>query len=94
MCMCVCVCVRVCVRAFGVRVCACACACLRSARVTWVCAGGMCALVGSVVIGPRAGRFRVSASGVITVRDIDKHSSSLACLGVWILFFGCVRASE
>lgn len=49
--------------------------------------GGICALVGSAMIGPRSNRFRVNTDGIVTVREFGKHSSSLAVTGVWILLF-------
>ena len=52
--------------------------------------GGVAALVGAVVIGPRANRFQVDADGIVTIRNFGKHSSLLSVTGVWILVFGCV----
>jgi len=45
--------------------------------------GGVCALVAAVAIGPRHGRF--TADGV---QDLPGHSSVLAALGTFILWFG------
>jgi Amt family ammonium transporter len=49
--------------------------------------GGWLALVGAIVLGPRAGKY-VKANGQTTVRAIQGHSMPLAALGVFILWFG------
>lgn len=46
--------------------------------------GGACALSGAYFIGPRAGRFRADG----TVVDFPAHSTVLATLGTFMLWFG------
>lgn len=51
--------------------------------------GGMCALIGAVVLGPRLGRFH-DADGKILDEPVSfqPHSVALQCLGTFILWFG------
>merc|ERR1719346_105619 len=51
--------------------------------VVHIC-GGVAAFVGAKVIGPRKGRFADDC----TVREIPGHSSVLAALGTFILWYG------
>lgn len=46
--------------------------------------GGVAALMGAWVIGPRLGRFDADGAPV----DIPGHSTTLSCLGCFILWFG------
>ena len=46
--------------------------------------GGVCALVGAWVLGPRIGKYNKDGS----VNAIPGHSLPLACLGMFILWFG------
>lgn len=47
--------------------------------------GGMAGLMGAIVIGPRVGRFRDDDG---TPVNIPGHSTTLSCLGTFILWFG------
>ncbi len=53
-----------------------------SANVHFV--GGICALVGSIFLGPRLGKYEKDG----TPKAIQGHSITLAALGVFILWFG------
>ena len=46
--------------------------------------GGAAALMGSIFLGPRTGRFTPAGSVV----DMPGHSTVLAALGTFILWFG------
>lgn len=51
--------------------------------------GGIAALVGAVILGPRIGKYVKDKSGkVIKVNAIPGHSIPLGALGVFILWFG------
>ena len=51
--------------------------------------GGLCALVGAVILGPRIGKYVQDASGKVTkVNAIPGHSIPLGALGVFILWLG------
>lgn len=51
--------------------------------------GGLAALIGAAVLGPRIGKFEKDASGkIVKVRAIPGHSITLGALGVFILWFG------
>ncbi len=49
--------------------------------------GGWAALVGAIILGPRAGKY-VRNNGKIGVKAIPGHNLPLAALGVFILWFG------
>ena len=49
--------------------------------------GAWAALVGSMILGPRKGKY-VRVNGQVTVKAIPGHSMPLAALGVFILWFG------
>ncbi len=51
--------------------------------------GGICALVGAAILGPRIGKFVKDKSGKVTkVNAIPGHSLTLGALGCFILWFG------
>ena len=51
--------------------------------------GGLSALIGAKILGPRIGKFDKDASGRITkVNAFPGHNIPLGCLGVFILWFG------
>ncbi len=51
--------------------------------------GGLCALIGAKILGPRIGKFEKNKDGkVIKVNAIPGHSLTLGALGVFILWFG------
>ena len=51
--------------------------------------GGIAALVGAVILGPRTGKYVKDASGkVVKVNAIPGHSLPLGALGVFILWLG------
>ena len=51
--------------------------------------GGICALVGAAILGPRTGKFIRDKKGkVIKVNAFPGHSLPLGCLGVFILWLG------
>ena len=51
--------------------------------------GGMAALIGAAVLGPRIGKFKKDKSGkVIKVNAIPGHNLTIGALGVFILWFG------
>ncbi len=51
--------------------------------------GGIAALVGAIILGPRIGKYVKDKSGkVIKVNAIPGHSIPLGALGVFILWFG------
>lgn len=51
--------------------------------------GGLCALIGAKILGPRIGKFERNKDGKVTkVNAIPGHSLTLGALGVFILWFG------
>ena len=51
--------------------------------------GGVSALIGAKILGPRIGKFKTDDKGkVIKVRAIPGHSLTLGALGCFILWFG------
>ncbi len=51
--------------------------------------GGICAIVGAKILGPRIGKFEKNKDGkVIKVNAIPGHSLTLGALGVFILWLG------
>ncbi|MCD8157236.1 MAG: ammonium transporter [Clostridiales bacterium] len=51
--------------------------------------GGICALIGAWMLGPRIGKFTKDKSGKITkVNAIPGHNLALGCLGCFILWLG------
>ncbi len=51
--------------------------------------GGICALIGAAMLGPRIGKFVRDESGkVIRVNAFPGHNLPIACLGVFILWLG------
>ncbi len=50
--------------------------------------GGLCALIGAKMLGPRIGKFTKQLDGSIRVGSFPGHSLPLACLGVFILWLG------
>ena len=51
--------------------------------------GGICALIGAYILGPRIGKFTKNKAGKITkVNAFPGHSLPLGCLGVFILWLG------
>lgn len=51
--------------------------------------GGISALIGASILGPRIGKFVTDKSGKVTkVKAIPGHSLTLGALGVFILWFG------
>ena len=50
--------------------------------------GGICALIGAKMVGPRIGKFNKTADGEIKVNAIPGHNLTLGALGVFILWFG------
>ena len=51
--------------------------------------GGICALIGAKILGPRIGKFEKDANGkVIKVNAFPGHNIPLGALGVFILWFG------
>ena len=49
--------------------------------------GGLSALVGAVILGPRIGKYTKDAAGKITSNAIPGHSVTLGALGCFILWF-------
>ncbi len=50
--------------------------------------GGMCALIGAAILGPRIGKYVKDSTGkVVKVNAIPGHSLTLGALGVFILWF-------
>ena len=49
--------------------------------------GGLSALVGAAILGPRIGKYTKNADGSITSNAIPGHSVTLGALGVFILWF-------
>ena len=51
--------------------------------------GGICALIGAAMVGPRIGKFvKDSKTGKIKVNAFPGHNLPLGCLGVFILWLG------
>ena len=50
--------------------------------------GGMAALVGAIIVGPRIGKYTKRSNGDIRSNAIAGHSLTLGALGVFILWFG------
>ena len=51
--------------------------------------GGICALIGAKILGPRIGKFEKDKNGKVTkVNAIPGHSLTLGALGVFILWLG------
>ncbi|MBP3462649.1 MAG: ammonium transporter [Tyzzerella sp.] len=51
--------------------------------------GGLCALIGAKIVGPRIGKFTKDKSGKITkVNAFPGHNIVIGCLGVFILWLG------
>ncbi len=51
--------------------------------------GGVCALIGAAMLGPRIGKFNKDKDGKVTkVNAIPGHNLALGCLGCFILWFG------
>lgn len=51
--------------------------------------GGICALIGAAMVGPRIGKFTRDKAGKITkVNAFPGHSLPIGCLGVFILWLG------
>ncbi len=51
--------------------------------------GGICALIGAYLVGPRIGKFSKDADGKITkVNAFPGHNLPIGCLGVFILWLG------
>ena len=50
--------------------------------------GGIAALVGAKILGPRIGKFTKTKDGEIKVHAIPGHNLALGCLGCFILWFG------
>ncbi len=51
--------------------------------------GGVCALIGAMMLGPRLGKYTRDKSGKVTkVNAIPGHSITLGALGCFILWFG------
>ncbi len=51
--------------------------------------GGICALIGAALVGPRIGKFTKNKAGKITkIHAFPGHNLPLGCLGVFILWLG------
>ena len=50
--------------------------------------GGLSALVGAAILGPRIGKYTKNEDGTVTSNAIPGHSITLGALGVFILWFG------
>ncbi len=50
--------------------------------------GGVCALIGAKIVGPRIGKFSKTKDGEIKVNAIPGHNLTIGALGVFILWFG------
>ncbi len=51
--------------------------------------GGICALVGAAMLGPRIGKFSKDKSGkIVKVNAFPGHNLPIGCLGVFILWLG------
>lgn len=52
-------------------------------------AGGLCALIGAKLVGPRTGKYIKDKSGdIVGVKAFPGHNLALGALGVFILWFG------
>ena len=50
--------------------------------------GGICALIGAAILGPRIGKFVKRDGKVVKVNAFPGHNVALGCLGVFILWLG------
>ena len=50
--------------------------------------GGIAALIGAAILGPRIGKFTKTADGSIKVNAIPGHNLTIGALGCFILWFG------
>ncbi len=50
--------------------------------------GGISALVGATILGPRIGKFTKTSDGKVKVNAIPGHNLTIGALGVFILWFG------
>ncbi len=50
--------------------------------------GGVAALIGAIIVGPRIGKYTRRRTGEVKVNAIPGHSLTLGALGVFILWFG------
>ena len=51
--------------------------------------GGICALIGALIVGPRLGKFTKDKAGkIVKVNAFPGHNIALGCLGVFILWLG------
>ncbi len=50
--------------------------------------GGIAALIGATILGPRIGKYAKGQDGKVKVKAIPGHSLTLGALGVFILWFG------
>ena len=50
--------------------------------------GGICALIGAKIVGPRIGKFTKNTDGETKVNAIPGHNLAIGALGVFILWFG------
>ena len=51
--------------------------------------GGLCALIGAKMVGPRIGKFTRDKSGKVTkINAFPGHNITIGCLGVFILWLG------
>ena len=51
--------------------------------------GGLCALIGAAIVGPRIGKFIRNKDGKVTkVNAFPGHNLTIGCLGVFILWLG------
>ena len=50
--------------------------------------GGISALIGAAILGPRIGKFTKTKDGKVKVNAIPGHSLTIGALGVFILWFG------
>ena len=50
--------------------------------------GGIAALIGAAILGPRIGKFQKNKKGEVKVNAIPGHNLTIGALGVFILWFG------
>lgn len=50
--------------------------------------GGICALIGAAMVGPRIGKFLKKDGKVVKVNAFPGHNITIGCLGVFILWLG------
>lgn len=50
--------------------------------------GGICALIGAAMLGPRIGKFTKKDGKIVKVNAIPGHNITIGCLGVFILWLG------